>query len=84
VTWDTVIDSLWNDAPLVAVLAFILLGGYRRWWVWGYQLTDAKEALDAMTAERDKWVQLAWKSADSTRTAVNTTEKVIDVLRAER
>jgi len=35
-----------------SMLIFILLGGYKRWWVWGYQLVDMKK-------DRDEWKELA-------------------------
>jgi hypothetical protein len=35
-------------------LIVILIGGYRRWWTWGYQLTDCERERDTMRLECEK------------------------------
>ncbi len=79
---DTIIQKLWEEAPLIGFLAFILVAGYKKWWVWGYQLTEAQAALLVMKAERDKFFDLAWRGMESSRTAVMATEKAVDVLKS--
>lgn len=44
-----------QKAGIVGLLVFILVGGARKVWVFGYQLGD-------MTADRDRWRDLALKA----------------------
>lgn len=71
------ITQLLNAGGLIAGLVFVLIGGYRRWWVWGYQLTD-------MTAERDKerensaeWKILFLRTIRVTETAVTVAKQQV-------
>ena len=48
------ISDFLQKAGVVGLLIFILVGGSRRIWVWGYQLTE-------MQADRDRWRDLALK-----------------------
>ena len=43
-----------QKAGVVGLLVFILVGGARRIWVWGYQLIE-------MQSDRDRWRDLALK-----------------------
>lgn len=43
-----------GKAGVVGLLVFILVGGARQVWVWGYQLTE-------MRSDRDRWRDLALK-----------------------
>lgn len=48
----TVLQALaaFKDAGLIGVLVFALFGGYKRIWVWGYQLDECKEREQAWRA----------------------------------
>jgi hypothetical protein len=41
---------LWQQGPLVILLGLILLAGYKRVWVWGYQLTTTEERCSKLEA----------------------------------
>lgn len=79
---ESLVQKLYDQAPLVGFLAFILYAGYKRWWVWGYQLNDANLAIAAMKAERDEWKDVAIKGAHSTAVAVKTTERAVEAMKA--
>lgn len=66
-----------DKISLLAALFFILYGGWRRWWVWGYQLVDAQESLREMKQERDEWRRLAFESSASTAEAVQAASQVV-------
>jgi hypothetical protein len=64
-----------RDAGIVGILAFILIGGHRRWWVWGYQADELRTALAEMRKERDEWKSYAMRGADqSVRLATRSVE----------
>lgn len=46
-----------NQGGTVAVLVLIILGGYRQWWVWGWQF-------HALEEDRDRWKELALSGTD--------------------
>jgi hypothetical protein len=48
--------SFLKDAGLLGALLFALVGGYKRVWVWGYQLDECKQREEA-------WQRLALKNA---------------------
>lgn len=58
-TWAATI----RDIGTTAALMIVLYGGAKRWWVWGYQLTEAKAECEArLTAAQrreDEWKELA-------------------------
>jgi hypothetical protein len=64
------INEYAQNVSLVAGLIFILVGGKLRWWVWGYQLTEAQAAILAMKVERDEWKTVAMSGLRSTEKAV--------------
>ena len=37
-----------RDTGLVGLMVAVLVGGYLRWWVWGWQFQE-------MTRDRDEW-----------------------------
>lgn len=79
---DKILEKLWNEAPLVGLCLFIIYAGYRRWWVWGYQLTAADNAFKEMRAERDEFKAMIWKYGNATKSAVDTASTIADVLKA--
>ncbi len=78
---DAIIQKLWEDAPLVGLLGFIIFAGYKRWWVWGYQLHEKDTQLIAMKAERDEWKDVAFRGVHSTAVAVKTTERAVEAMK---
>lgn len=60
--------QLVRDGGLVTLLLFILIGGYRGWWVWGHQYT-------AIRNERDEWKSLFLRSIKVTEVAVTVAQK---------
>jgi hypothetical protein len=47
----------------VGMLVFIIYGGYKRWWVWGYQLTDLdaryQRELESSHVRESEWREIA-------------------------
>lgn len=52
---------------IVALLLGILAGGYRKVWVWGYQLKEAQE-------QRDTWQKLALSTTSLAERAARIAE----------
>lgn len=59
----TLIDKL-SGAGLATLLIVILYGGFKRLWVWGYQLEE-------MRIDRDRWQQLALKGTALSERTLN-------------
>jgi hypothetical protein len=72
--WETIKQV--NELSVGALLILILIGGYRKWWSWGYQLTEceARWAALLVAAERreNEWKELALSGAITARRAVET------------
>jgi hypothetical protein len=51
-----------HEAGLLGILVLVLVGGWRRWWVFGSQhdriVARYEQALKERTAERDDWKRL--------------------------
>ena len=73
--------ALVRDITLAGGLVFILWGGYRKWWVWGYQLSDAREDAAAerkraderekeLKAEIKEWKETTMRNIDLVRQTV--------------
>lgn len=60
-----------RDGGMLAGLLLILVGGFRRWWVWGYQLVE-------MQRERDEWKGLFLRSMKVAETAVSVARTTKD------
>lgn len=60
-----------SDLSFGVVMLLILVGGYFRWWVWGYQLTDcvakAKDEISREQKYADRWEQLALEGIATAR-----------------
>jgi hypothetical protein len=59
----------------LALLVLILIGGWKRIWVWGYQLTDCEK-------RSDEWKQMALGGYNLASRATQAAERTVDV-RAE-
>lgn len=59
----TQVWDLLRDLGFAGCLIFILWGGYRRWWVWGYQLTELdtvwKERYNELKQREAEWKEVA-------------------------
>jgi len=58
--------SFLQGAGLTGALVFFLYGGFKKWWVWGYQLEECQR-------QREAWQNLALKNfslADRTMSLV--------------
>lgn len=55
-------------ATLVGVLCSIIIAGYKKMWVWGYQLKDAER-------QRDKWQELALSTTNLAERSTRIAEK---------
>jgi hypothetical protein len=71
VTLDPVaIADFLQRAGVVGLLVFILVGGARKIWVWGYQLVE-------MQADRDRWRDLALNLLGQTKRATDVVERSV-------
>lgn len=61
-----------QKAGIVGLLVFILIGGARRVWVWGYQLEE-------MTAERDRYRTLAERLLGQADRSADVVDRVVQV-----
>lgn len=59
--------QLVRDGGAITGLLILLIGGHRRWWVWGYQLAE-------MRRERDEWKTLFLRSMKVTEVAVSVAQ----------
>lgn len=64
-TWVQFIREAGIIGVLCVVLFMVLVGGYRQWWVWGYQLVDMRQ-------QRDEYRAIA-------RGVTTTAEKAVDL-----
>lgn len=72
--WLQLVETL-GGLPLATLLIAILLGGYRKWWAWGYQLTECEARCEARVAASERreaeWRELALGGMQAARTAVS-------------
>ena len=63
----------------VGMLVFIIYGGYKRWWVWGYQLLDLDERyrreLAACEVREAQWREIAMSSGRSATLMLDTAKR---------
>jgi hypothetical protein len=75
-----------KDLALSTILILVLYGGAKRWWVFGYQLTDAEKRchdaktecetrLAAVEHRCDEWKELALGNKEVARTAVDLAKR---------
>lgn len=56
--------GLADEIGVVAGLIVVIYGGFKRWWVFSWAYNDLQKRHDYLVAERDKWQELALRSAD--------------------
>lgn len=64
------IIALLRDGGITAGVILVLIGGFRRWWVFGREY-------DAVVTERDEWRRLALTSQDIARHAVDIGSELV-------
>lgn len=48
-----------SQGGVLGLLFFILVGGYRQWWVFGWQYKESEERIEKTERERDDWRDIA-------------------------
>lgn len=64
--------GLVTDGGVIALLILILVGGHRRWWVWGWLFRDTLR-------DRDEWKALALRGTGLAEAATDAAKKVHSV-----
>lgn len=67
ITLAQVLSTL-RDAGVIGLLVMIILGGYKKWWVWGYLYEEAKK-------EADEWKEIALKGTELADRMVDISKK---------
>lgn len=57
-----------RDAGVIGLLVIIIVGGHRKWWVWGY-------LYDQVLKERDEWKTLALRGTELADRMVTITKR---------
>lgn len=66
---------------LPTLLILILVGGYRKWWVWGWQLKEAETRCDALLSAANVR-ETEWK--DMALTGGRLADKAVGLVKAQR
>lgn len=73
-----------SQAGTPVLLAFVLYGGYKKWWVWGWILEDSEadfeKQLSKSDSEKETWKNLALENIAIANRATDEGER----LRQER
>lgn len=56
--------SVISDLGVVAILALVIYGGFRRWWVFSWIYTDLLDRHEKLREDRDKWQALALRASN--------------------
>lgn len=59
-----------------AIFAFILFGGYRKWWVFGWHYKEVVDRLEKVEESNIKWMEIALRG---TKVAENIAESKANV-----
>jgi hypothetical protein len=60
--FDQILQAI-RDAGVTGLLVFALIGGFRKWWVFGWQYTETAR-------ERDEWKRLALGGTELSERAI--------------
>lgn len=66
-----------SQGGVLGLLMFIMIGGYRQWWVFGWQYKESEERTEKAEKERDDWRDLALHGT-------NLAEQTVDLFRRSR
>ena len=47
-----------RDAGLIGLFIVAMIGGWRKWWVWGWQLDECCARERSLRDERDEWKRM--------------------------
>lgn len=61
-----------QSGGIIGFLLFILIGGYRRWWVFGWQYKDLSDRYKRVEDSNVMWMQLALRGANVTEQIIKT------------
>lgn len=50
-----------KDAGVIGALFVFVVGGAKKWWVWGHQYQELKESCDNMSKAKDKEIEF-WQT----------------------
>lgn len=57
-----------SDAGVIGLLVFVLVGGAKKWWVWGWSYEE-------LVKDRDEWKELALSGTNLAERAVDLAAK---------
>jgi hypothetical protein len=60
-----------NDGGVFGLFTLILVGGFRKWWTWGWAYSEMEARLRQVEQERDDWRQLALHGTSLAEQTVN-------------
>lgn len=64
-----------RDITVSGALVFILVGGYRKWWVWGWQLEEEKQRLIEAKKDGKYWQDFSFSQLEQTGQAIRRLPK---------
>lgn len=66
-----------SQGGVLGLLFFILIGGYRKWWVFGWLYSESEDRTKKAERERDDWRDLALHGT-------SLAEQTVDLFRRSR
>lgn len=72
----TLLDYI-SKGSIIVFLVIVLYGGYKKWWVWGYQLTDSQR-------RENEWRKIALDSMHTAESATSVGEHLVERNKALR
>ena len=66
-----------NTAGVIGLLTVIIFGGYKKWWVFGWQYKESEERNKKTETERDGWRDIALHGT-------NLAEQTVDLFKKQR
>ena len=61
-----------NTGGIIGLLAFIIVGGARRWWVFGWQYKELLDRYQKIEESNVMWMQVALRGVSVTEQIVKT------------
>lgn len=66
--------SVFKDLTVTAGLIFVIWGGAKQYWIWGYHYTEAIKRIDKLEGDVSWWQERYLSLADMADRAVNIAE----------
>lgn len=63
-----------NSGGIIGLLAFIIISGTRRWWVFGWQYKDLEDRFKKVEESNTMWMQVALRGVHVTEQIVKTVD----------